>query len=43
MEKTYDIIVDTTKTSAFQCAEKILAYIEKNPIPNGFQLLEKSF
>jgi chloramphenicol 3-O phosphotransferase len=34
--RTYDLTVDTTHTSAFQCAKSILDFIEKNPHPKSF-------
>lgn len=35
-ERSYDMTVDTTHTSAFDCANAILRFIEENPNPQGF-------
>ena len=39
----YDVMVDTTRTSSFECAQKILEYVRKNAHPSGFKQLEKIF
>jgi len=35
--RLYDVTVDTTTTSAFECAKEILKFIEKDPSPQGFK------
>lgn len=36
----YDVIVDTTRASSFECAQTILEYVNKNAYPAGFKKLE---
>jgi len=33
----YDLTVDTTKISAFECAQEILKFISESPSPQGFR------
>ena len=35
----YDLIVDTTDLNALACAQNILNFIQKNPVPMGFKKL----
>lgn len=41
--RSYDIEVDTTHHSSFECAKKILAFIAKEPEPKGFKKLSNKF
>lgn len=36
----HDLIIDTSKTSARDCALKIKTFVEENPTPQAFRLLE---
>lgn len=39
----YDLVVDTTRVSSFECAQEILDYVRKNAHPTGFNQLEATF
>ena len=39
----YDLELDTTKKSAFDCAKEILHFIDETPNPEGFKKLYKTF
>jgi chloramphenicol 3-O phosphotransferase len=39
----YDLEIDTTHTSAADCAHQILTYVAATPIPQGFKKLEEAF
>jgi len=37
----YDLTVDTTRASAFECAQEILKFISKSPPPQGFRQIRE--
>jgi chloramphenicol 3-O phosphotransferase len=39
-ERSYDMIIDTTCTSAFDCGKAILKFIDENPNPQSFKQKE---
>lgn len=41
--RSYDLEIDTTHSSSFECAKQILAFIAKEPAPKGFKILSKKF
>jgi len=42
-DRFYDLTVDTTTTSAFESAKKILKLIDENPSPQGFIRMREPF